>query len=476
MSEQVVLDGKTLTVTLEYATGVLRWPGSQLVLVNDLIGLKTNSKTILLHTFKMMSSSSSCCGKTLAGRKRKDMAMEFRDVSTCKLWSESIQRILDQSGRPKRLLVIVNPFGGQGTGRKLYTTSVEPLLKAAGISYTQKETQYMGHAKELALTEDLSQFDGIVCVSGDGVLVEVLNGLMERPDWERAIKMPIGIIPAGTGNGMAMSVLDHVGEPCDAASATFLVIRGQTQPLDVATAKQSNVKFHLILMLAWGLVADVDIESERLRWMGALRLDVYTLMRICNLRKYTGHIYYVPAPGYEGTGTPFHGGALEASSSYDSDEPSNNLLQKKPPADSMDSSTSQWRELEGPFILIWLNNVPFSNETVKPAPNAKFSDGCLDLIIMKDCPRWTLLNLLLKIQTGGHIKSKYVEYVKVKALRLDPGGQYKSDVQGGYIDVDGEILARGRGSVGDASKDLMSYGPPIEVSVRQGLATIFCPP
>lgn len=25
---------------------------------------------------------------------------------------------------------------------------------------------------------------------------------------------------------MAKSVLDHVGEPCDAASATFLVIRG----------------------------------------------------------------------------------------------------------------------------------------------------------------------------------------------------------------------------------------------------------
>lgn len=55
----------------------------------------------------------------------------------------------------------------------------------------------MRHAKELALTENLSQFDGIVCVSGDGVLVEVLNGLMDRPDWERAIKMPIGIVPAG---------------------------------------------------------------------------------------------------------------------------------------------------------------------------------------------------------------------------------------------------------------------------------------
>lgn len=34
------------------------------------------------------------------------------------------------------------------------------------------------------------------------------------------------LLKTGTGNGMAKSVLDHVGEPCDASSATFLVIRG----------------------------------------------------------------------------------------------------------------------------------------------------------------------------------------------------------------------------------------------------------
>lgn len=204
-----------------------------------------------------------------------------------------------------------------------------------------------------------------------------------------------------------------------------------------------------------------------------------TLMRICNLRKYTGHIYYVPAPGYEGTGTPFHGELetttlLKSSDSDDSDNKS--LLRKNGYSGSLLTNSSQWRDMEGPFILIWLNNVPFTGEAMKSAPNAKFSDGYLDLIIMKDCPRWTLLNLLLKVQTGGHIKSKYVEYIKVKAFRLDPAGQYGSDTQGGYIDVDGEILARGRGSVGDASNDLMAYGPPVEVTVEQGLATIFCPP
>jgi hypothetical protein len=34
--------------------------------------------------------------------------------------------------------VIVNPVGGRGAGRKVFTTVTEPLLKAAGISYTMR--------------------------------------------------------------------------------------------------------------------------------------------------------------------------------------------------------------------------------------------------------------------------------------------------------------------------------------------------
>jgi hypothetical protein len=36
--------------------------------------------------------------------------------------------------------------------------------------------------------------------SGDGVLWEVINGLMQRPDWEKSIAIPVGIIPAGTAH------------------------------------------------------------------------------------------------------------------------------------------------------------------------------------------------------------------------------------------------------------------------------------
>lgn len=35
------------------------------------------------------------------------------------------------------------------------------------------ETKYQLHAKEVAQALDLTKYDGIVCVSGDGILVEV---------------------------------------------------------------------------------------------------------------------------------------------------------------------------------------------------------------------------------------------------------------------------------------------------------------
>ena len=40
------------------------------------------------------------------------------------------------------------------------------------------------------------------------VLPQVFNGLMERPDWEDALKMPIGALPCGSGNALC-SALNH---------------------------------------------------------------------------------------------------------------------------------------------------------------------------------------------------------------------------------------------------------------------------
>lgn len=41
--------------------------------------------------------------------------------------------------------------------------------------YRFLETNYQLHAQEIAGSLDVKKFDGIICVSGDGVLVEVSN-------------------------------------------------------------------------------------------------------------------------------------------------------------------------------------------------------------------------------------------------------------------------------------------------------------
>ena len=36
---------------------------------------------------------------------------------------------------------------------------------------------------------------------------QVVNGLMEREDWETAIKTPLGVLPLGSGNALCASIL-----------------------------------------------------------------------------------------------------------------------------------------------------------------------------------------------------------------------------------------------------------------------------
>lgn len=47
-------------------------------------------------------------------------------------------------------------------------------------------------------------------VSGDGLLHEVVNGLMRRPDWtDLREKITVGGIPGGTGNGLIKALLHN---------------------------------------------------------------------------------------------------------------------------------------------------------------------------------------------------------------------------------------------------------------------------
>ena len=41
--------------------------------------------------------------------------------------------------------------------------------------------------------------------------LQVINGLMNRSDWKKAIKFPVGTVPGGSGNALACA-LSHVAK------------------------------------------------------------------------------------------------------------------------------------------------------------------------------------------------------------------------------------------------------------------------
>nr|QFF91284.1 sphingosine kinase 2 isoform 2 [Potamotrygon motoro] len=135
---------------------------------------------------------------------------------------------------------------------------------------------------------------------------QVINGLMSRPDWERAIRMPLGVIPAGSGNALAASINHHAGNRMATGeellqNCILLLCRGCPTPMDlVSVTTSSGRRLFSFLSVAWGFVADVDLESERYRQLGPARFTLGTLVRLASLRRYRARLSYLPAP----PGTP----------------------------------------------------------------------------------------------------------------------------------------------------------------------------
>ncbi|KAL0398661.1 UNVERIFIED_CONTAM: Sphingosine kinase [Sesamum radiatum] len=407
LSDQVRANGRITTATFS-AGGQLMWAGRRLDMGKQVIGFSVEGSKIKIRA--VVESSPGICGfsckTTLI---RKTFTLEFLSDDCLRAWTPKLQEYLDSLGRPKRLFIFVNPYGGKKSASKIFVNDVKPLLDDANVEYTIQETKHRFHAKEVIQSLDLAKYDGIVCVSGDGILVEVLNGLLVRRDWDSAIRIPLGVVPAGTGNGMVKSLLDSRGQPCSPFNATLAIIRG--------------------------LVADIDIESEIYRWMGSARLDFYALQRIFGLRSYNGSINFVPAPGYESYGEPLDlekEVIVEGESQMTSDDGPVSIREYGYRGPKVDMKSLNWRKIDGPFISIWLHNVPWGGENTLAAPDAEFSDGCLDLVMIKDCPKCSLLKLMTGLNDGSHVKSPHVSYLKVKAFVLQPGTRTDESNQGRY--------------------------------------------
>ena len=106
------------------------------------------------------------------------------------------------------LLIFVNPHSGAGKGIEVFTEKLQPKIREANLCYDLIITERKDHAKDIIKTRlDLFTFNAIVIVSGDGLVFEVVNGILERDGGEDLLqKLPFGICPTGSGNGLLASL------------------------------------------------------------------------------------------------------------------------------------------------------------------------------------------------------------------------------------------------------------------------------
>ena len=78
--------------------------------------------------------------------------------------------------------------------------------------------------------------------------------------------------------------------------AAFIVAKHDVVPMDlVAIDTSTGQRLYSFLSVGWGLISDVDIESEKYRSMGNARFTLMAIFKIASL--YITVIYFMPGVG-----------------------------------------------------------------------------------------------------------------------------------------------------------------------------------
>jgi len=120
----------------------------------------------------------------------------------------------------KKYSFIINPISGVSR-KKNIPALIESLFKNAGVEFKILLTERAGHAIELARSEAEKNTDVVVAVGGDGTLNEIAQGL-------GGTKTTLGIIPLGSGNGLAR----HLKISLNPSKALQQLLIGKTISMD----------------------------------------------------------------------------------------------------------------------------------------------------------------------------------------------------------------------------------------------------
>jgi sphingosine kinase len=388
------------------------------------------------------------------------------DISPENFVSTLIKRAYGQAKPQKRGLVLINPSSGPGGAVRKWEREAKPLFDAARLQLDVVTLTRGGEAMELAENVELGKYDTIISCSGDGTPHEIFNGLAKRPDAGTALRtIAISHVPCGSGNGMAINLYGSN----QVSVAALGIIKGIVTPMDLVSVTFGSSRLLSFLSQSVGIVAESDLGTEHLRWMGSTRFEVGLLMSVFQKRCYPCDLavkveiedkqdikaYYKRFVEGGGPQRSIKEGEAAVSAGQGLPELKYGTAQDELPDGwelvPHDKLSNFYCGNVGHPVLLQCSRPSMRNATNSRsqmafmAPNANFfpasimSDGCMDLVMVNaDIPRVTATKTLLAVETGKFFDMPHVSYRKISAFRLIPRNQ-----EDGFISVDGEKIPFG---------------------------------
>ncbi len=261
---------------------------------------------------------------------------------------------------PKHVALLVNPTSGRGAGAKIAPV-VARRLRDAGIEVAELITTSAEDVPPRTRAAIRTLADAVVLVGGDGTVHQVVQEMAGSG-------MPLGLIPAGTGNDFARALGIPLGDPAAAANR---VIAGATRDVDLLKAKDELIT----TIVASGFDSLVNERANRMRWpKGQAR---YTVATFAELRTFKPLKYTVTIDG-------------------------------------------EVHETEA--MLVAVGTCPSYGGGLRICEGASIEDGLLDVTIIKPVSRLTLLQMFPKLPKGTHIPHPAVVQLQGRTVRLEAVG------------------------------------------------------
>ncbi len=278
--------------------------------------------------------------------------------------------------RPKRILFIVNPKAGTNV-QKHIRESIDYHLNHKKFEYGIWLTEEEGHASELTHKALEEGYEIVVAVGGDGSINEVASALVGSD-------AVLGIIPAGSGNGLAM----HLGYGRDIDEAIKKLNTATVETIDCGTLN-GRPFFNIAGVGFDGLVSNLMKGSP---WRGFL---------------------------------PYFLKTVEAGLSY---TPRECRIE-------MDDKV-----LDFNCFAISIANGPMYGYNFQIAPDAKLDDGLFEVVILKAAPRWQYFTAAPLMLNSKIYEAEFVEHFAAKSVKITAEGENHVHLDGEGLIIEGALV------------------------------------